>query len=144
MLPRGPASRPRWGVPLTASVRQCKRLRLGPLSRLFERLRLAPQSGRTALIMAAMYGTADAVRLLLDRGASIEATDDVSRSAGASADTYWHIRTGARALALVRWLGGTVRRNRPLSQRRPTAMQSCWDRVCSLAAGPGRNGCLQR
>ena len=45
---------------------------------------VSPQYGRTALILASRYGHVDIVRMLLDRGADVDATDDVSNQGACS------------------------------------------------------------
>ena len=42
---------------------------------------VSPQHGRTALMWASCCGRVEIVRMLLDRGASVDATDDVSQPA---------------------------------------------------------------
>ena len=42
---------------------------------------VSPQSGSTALVCASTNGHVGIVRMLLDRGASVDATDDVSQPA---------------------------------------------------------------
>ena len=42
---------------------------------------VSPQQGRTALLWASKNGHVDIVRMLLDRGASVDATDCVSQPA---------------------------------------------------------------
>ena len=46
---------------------------------------VALQDGTTAMMMAAEGGHKDTVELMLDRGADLEAKDEVSQSAGAAA-----------------------------------------------------------
>ncbi len=45
---------------------------------------VSPQSGRTPLMWASHFGHVDIVRMLLDRGASMDATDDVSNQGSCS------------------------------------------------------------
>ena len=100
----------------------------------------SPQDGNTALIRASENGHMDIVRMLLDRGASMDATDYVSQPACLAAPPpSLHGAAGPRPQRVergrVKWPAGRVARARRPGVRRVAVRRTrAWLGMCVSAA----------
>ena len=92
----------------------------------------ALQDGRTALLWAALHGRVEAVALLLDRGANLEAKDSVSPSAAPAACRCIGVVSGRDAASC------SAERGRPAARAAGPGARTGERRVgCGCGVGEG-------